>query len=67
MLPWIGVRTAVRAGAAEVNLVYRRRIEDMTALKEEIESAVAEGVEMLPLQAPVSIEVDACRHLHRRS
>ena len=54
------VRTAVRAGAAEVNLVYRRRIEDMTALKgEEIESAVAEGVEMLPLQAPVSIEVDA--------
>ena len=43
------VRTAVRAGAAEVNLVYRRRIEDMTALKEEIESAVAEGVEMLPL------------------
>ena len=31
----------------------------MTALKEEIESAVAEGVEMLPLQAPVSIEVDA--------
>ena len=53
------VRTAVRAGAAEVNLVYRRRIEDMTALKEEIESAVAEGVGMLPLQAPVSIEVDA--------
>lgn len=60
------VRTAVRAGAEEVNLVYRRRIEDMTALKEEIESAVAEGVEMLTLKAPVSVEMDesgACRAL----
>lgn len=60
------VRTAVRAGAEEVNLVYRRRIEDMTALKEEIESAIAEGVEMLTLKAPVSVEMDesgACRAL----
>ncbi len=52
------VRTAVRAGAAEVSLVYRRRVEDMTALREEIEAAVAEGVEMLPLRAPVRIETD---------
>ncbi len=52
------VRTAVRAGASEVNLVYRRRIEDMTALREEIEAAVAEGVEMFPLMAPVRIETD---------
>ncbi|WP_443743454.1 NAD(P)-binding protein [Sutterella sp.] len=60
------VRTAVRAGAEEVNLVYRRRIEDMTALKEEIESAIAEGVEMLTLKAPLSVEMDesgACRAL----
>ena len=53
------VRTAVRAGAAEVNLVYRRRVEDMTALKEEIDAAIAEGVDMLPLMSPVAIEKDA--------
>ena len=52
-------RTAVRAGAAEVSVVYRRRKEDMTALPAEIESAVAEGVEMVVLEAPVAIEADA--------
>ena len=51
-------RTAVRAGAAEVSCVYRRRLADMTALPEEVESAIAEGVEMLTLEAPVSIEAD---------
>ena len=52
-------RTSVRAGAAEVTVAYRRRIEDMTALHEEIEGAMAEGVEMMTLQAPVRIEKDA--------
>lgn len=56
------VRTAVRAGAEEVNLVYRRRIEDMTALREEIDAAVAEGVEMLTLRSPVEIEKDESGH-----
>ena len=51
-------RTAVRAGAEEVSVVYRRRKEDMTALPAEVESAVAEGVELVVLQAPVGIEVD---------
>lgn len=51
-------RTAVRAGADEVSVVYRRRIEDMTALDAEIESAIAEGIEMITLQAPVSIEAN---------
>lgn len=51
-------RTAVRAGAEEVSVVYRRRKEDMTALPVEVESAVAEGVELVVLQAPVGIEVD---------
>lgn len=50
-------RTAVRAGA-EVSVVYRRRLEDMTALAAEVESAIAEGVEMLTLEAPVRIEAD---------
>ncbi len=51
-------RTSVRAGADEVSVVYRRRKEDMTALPAEVESAVAEGVEMVTLEAPVAIEAD---------
>ncbi len=51
-------RTAIRAGAQEVSVVYRRRLEDMTALPAEVESAIAEGVEMLTLQAPVRIEAN---------
>jgi NADPH-dependent glutamate synthase beta subunit-like oxidoreductase len=51
-------RTALRLGAKSVTVVYRRRIEDMTALEEEIMAAVAEGCEVLPLQAPDHIEKD---------
>lgn len=51
-------RTAVRAGADEVTVVYRRRKEDMTALPAEVEAAVAEGVEMATLLAPDAIKVD---------
>lgn len=46
-------RTALRLGAASVQLVYRRRIQDMTALPEEIEGAVAEGCEVVELASPV--------------
>ncbi|MCD7724225.1 MAG: FAD-dependent oxidoreductase [Clostridiales bacterium] len=49
------VRTAVRLGAKKVSIVYRRRLADMTALRDEIEGAVAEGVEVQVLKAPVSI------------
>lgn len=52
-------RTAVRAHASSVTVAYRRRLEDMTALPSEIEAAMAEGVEMMCLQAPARIEVDA--------
>ena len=51
-------RTAVRLGAASVKCVYLRRLSDMTALPEEIEGAMAEGCEVLPLKAPVRIETD---------
>lgn len=51
-------RSAIRLGAASVSCVYRRRQEDMTALAEEVEGAVAEGAELLTLQAPVRIECD---------
>ncbi|MEM5767707.1 MAG: FAD-dependent oxidoreductase, partial [Bacillota bacterium] len=51
-------RTSLRLGAEHVICVYRRRVEDMTALAEEIDEAMAEGCQILPLQAPARIEVD---------
>ena len=51
-------RSAIRLGAEKVSCVYRRRQVDMTALKEEVEGALAEGVELLTLQSPVRIEAD---------
>ncbi len=51
-------RTAIRLGASNVTTVYRRRVDDMTALAEEIAEAAAEGVTILPLQAPLRIEHD---------
>lgn len=55
-------RTSVRAGASEVTVAYRRRQSDMTALVEEVEAAVAEGVEMAVLEAPARVEVDESGH-----
>ena len=52
-------RTAKRLGAESVTCVYRRRVDDMTALAEEIEEAMAEVCQILPLQAPARIEKDA--------
>jgi NADPH-dependent glutamate synthase beta subunit-like oxidoreductase len=51
-------RSAIRAGADKVTCVYRRRIEDMTALPEEIQGAMAEGAEIAELHAPLRIETD---------
>ncbi len=51
-------RTAIRAKAETVKVIYRRRQEDMTALPEEVESALAEGVEMITLNAPMSVEAN---------
>lgn len=48
-------RTALRLGAENVTCVYRRRRKDMTALIEEVEGAIAEGVELITLKAPVRI------------
>lgn len=53
------VRTAIRKKAESVSIVYRRRTADMTALKQEIESAAEEGVEIMTLKAPSKIECDA--------
>ena len=51
-------RSAIRLGADVVNVVYRRRQQDMTALAEEVEGAMAEGAELLTMMAPVRIEAD---------
>ena len=52
-------RSAMRLGAKTVTCVYRRRKEDMTALPEEVEGAIAEGCEVMELAAPVRIELGA--------
>ena len=51
-------RSAIRLGATKVSVIYRRRQEDMTAQQEEVEGAIAEGAEVLSLEAPVRIETD---------
>ena len=51
-------RTAMRLGAAHVDIAYRRRKVDMTALPEEIDGAIAEGCRLLELRTPVRIEAD---------
>lgn len=51
-------RSAIRLGAKKVIIAYRRRQDDMTALPEEIEGAIAEGAELYGLKAPHHIEAD---------
>lgn len=48
-------RTALRLGASDVTIVYRRLKADMPATREEIAEAIEEGVEVLELTAPVEI------------
>ena len=52
-------RSAIRCGAASVKVAYRRRKQDMTALPEEVEGAIADGVEIVELHAPVRIVKNA--------
>lgn len=47
-------RTALRCGATKVSLVYRRGLEEMPAIEEEIEEAIAEGVELILYRQPVT-------------
>lgn len=49
-------RSALRLGAKEVHVLYRREIKDMPADKREVEEAVEEGVHLHELVAPVAIE-----------
>ncbi len=49
-------RSSIRLGAKDVDIVYRRRKADMTALNEEIAGAEAEGCDIIELMKPVKIE-----------
>lgn len=51
-------RSSIRLGAKKVIIAYRRRQDDMTALPEEIEGAIAEGAELYGLKSPHHIEAD---------
>jgi len=48
-------RVAVRKGAEEVNVFYRREKEDMPAIGEEIEAAAEEGVRFHFMTTPVKV------------
>lgn len=47
-------RTALRIGAKKVSVVYRRTVEEITALKSEYEHALAEGVGFEWLSSPAA-------------
>lgn len=51
-------RSAIRMGAKESNIIYRRRKDDMPAMIDEIEDAVAEGCSIYELMNPIRIETD---------
>jgi len=48
-------RSAIRMGAEEVNIIYRRSREEMPSWEEEIQAAEQEGVKMIYLSAPQEI------------
>ncbi len=48
-------RTALRLGAEEVTVIYRRSSREMSAYEEEVEAAEQEGVRMRYLTAPVRL------------
>jgi 2-oxoacid:acceptor oxidoreductase delta subunit (pyruvate/2-ketoisovalerate family) len=50
-------RVALRKGA-KVKIIYRRTKEEMPAVKEEVEEAIKEGIEIIFLTAPVKIIKD---------
>ena len=51
-------RTAVRMGAENVTIVYRRREGDMPAERREVIEALEEGVQLQTLVSPVEIVGD---------
>ena len=60
-------RSIIRLGGKAL-ILYRRRLQDMPAFTEEIQAALEEGVKVMELVAPASIEPagDGCRMLLRK-
>lgn len=56
--PWTPPAPPCAWGRTASPVSTAARVEDMTALSEEIEEAMAEGCQILPLQAPARIEAD---------
>ncbi len=54
-------RAALRTGCGKVDIVYRRSREEMPAYPEEIEGAIAEGVKIHFLTAPIAIRGESGR------
>ena len=52
-------RSALRVGAEEVMIVYRRSMDELPARKEEVEHAIQEGVKFVMLTNPVSVIDDS--------
>ena len=48
-------RTAIRLGAEEVTVIYRRTEDEMPADREEVMEAMEEGVKILTLTAPIEV------------
>lgn len=48
-------RTALRLGAEEVSIIYRRSMEELPARREEVEHAMEEGIQFRLLNNPVEI------------
>jgi len=52
-------RTAIRLGATQVSLIYRRSLEEMPSRAEEIRHAQEEGIRLVLLTAPTRVVGDA--------
>ena len=63
MYPWMQSALLSVSAQKKVSIVYRRRVADMTALPEEIEGAVAEGIEVQTLKSPSRIVTDENGHV----
>jgi NADPH-dependent glutamate synthase beta subunit-like oxidoreductase/NAD-dependent dihydropyrimidine dehydrogenase PreA subunit len=52
-------RSALRAGARSVHILYRRTRAEMTAQVDEVVAALAEGIQLVELVAPVEVRGEA--------
>ncbi len=52
------IRSARRVGAAEVNLIYRRTVDQMPADPEEIQASREEGINIVELATPAALRLE---------